>query len=329
MFFVLGGNIYCLKLWGDKSGPYFNALYLFQGVGYLLSPLLAEALIFSRQKPSIEDIANQFEEAILTPLQVLYTTVGAMTFAVAFTFLFGAPADKGQGSYDLPKVLPCCKAIPDNATPKVHLEKFAKNVLIALMTAYCALSNGLAFSFGHFLTTYAVKGPLGLTQQIGSRTTSFYYASQVVMRAFNIFLVSRISIFTLLNVYFLLISIGAIFLVLFPTFWALQLGSVLVGLGAGSLFPMGLLWVQGHMELSSRVASLFCMATTVGAQLLRLTEGAFIELNPDTHVYQLCVVVVTHVAVFVASAVIMQWRERRERRREMESGGDKDGPLKT
>ena len=47
------------------------------------------------------------------------------------------------------------------------------------MTLYCVASNGMSFSFGHFLTTYSVKSSLMLSQQDGARLTSIYYGAQV------------------------------------------------------------------------------------------------------------------------------------------------------
>ncbi len=57
LFFLLipsGINIYCLQLWGDASGPFVNALYLFQGAGFLLSPIMTECVL----APTSFDTAN-------------------------------------------------------------------------------------------------------------------------------------------------------------------------------------------------------------------------------------------------------------------------------
>ena len=103
------------------------------------------------------------------------------------------------------------------------------------------------------------------------------------MRAANILLVTRVSRATLLTLYLCLVSSGAAILLLLPShsLASIYSGVALVGLGAGSLFPMGLLWVQGHLEISGRTASLFCIATTMGAQFLRIPEGALIEVEPQ------------------------------------------------
>ena len=107
--------------------------------------------------------------------------------------------------------------------------------------------------------------------------------SQVLMRAANIFLVTRVSRSSLVTLYLCLVSAGAAVLVLVPSHSpaSIYAGVCLVGLGAGSLFPMGLLWVQGHLEISGRTASVFCIATTLGAQFLRIPEGALIDREPQ------------------------------------------------
>lgn len=149
------------------------------------------------------------------------------------------------------------------------------------MGLFCVASNGMNFAFGHFLTTYSVKGSLKLTQQDGARLTSVYYASQVFVRFINIFLVLKIRRLHLVIFYLGLVGVGAATLIVSPTVWALRIGCVLVGLGGGSLFPIGLLWLQGELEVSSQVASLFCVGTTIGAQVFRIPEAAFIDTIPE------------------------------------------------
>ena len=97
----------------------------------------------------------------------------------------------------------------------------------------------------------------------------------------NIFLVLRVRRLHLVVLYLSLVGLGAATLIISPTLWALRIGCVLVGLGGGSLFPIGLLWLQGELEVSGKVASLFCVGTTVGAQLFRFPEAAFIDKVPE------------------------------------------------
>ena len=99
--------------------------------------------------------------------------------------------------------------------------------------------------------------------------TSVYYASQITMRGINIVLVTKLKRIFLVLIFLSLVSSGTLVLFAWNAQWGLMIGSAIVGLGSGSLFPMGLLWLQGHMELSGKITALFCLATTLGAQLFR------------------------------------------------------------
>ena len=104
----------------------------------------------------------------------------------------------------------------------------------------------------------------------------------MLVRFVNIFLILRIRRLRLVAFYLCLVGAGAATLLVAPaSLWALKIGCVLVGLGAGSLFPIALLWLQGELEVSGKVASLFCVGTTVGAQLFRFPEAAFIQTVPE------------------------------------------------
>ena len=64
--------------------------------------------------------------------------------------------------------------------------------VVVLMTLYCTVGNGLSYSYGHFLTAYAVKSSHGLSAVAGARLTSMYYAAQVIVRAINIVLIIKV-----------------------------------------------------------------------------------------------------------------------------------------
>eukprot|EP00095_Tigriopus_kingsejongensis_P004190 maker-scaffold208_size258758-snap-gene-0.17 protein:Tk04190 transcript:maker-scaffold208_size258758-snap-gene-0.17-mRNA-1 annotation:"sodium-dependent glucose transporter 1" len=109
-FIDTGGNVYCLQLWKEKSGPYLNALYLSQGLGFMLAPVLAENVLPDSSPESLEldehlnhsDIARvpiqhesiEFQDfAMFTPLQALYLGIALVILIIGLGFLVGIPAD--------------------------------------------------------------------------------------------------------------------------------------------------------------------------------------------------------------------------------------------
>lgn len=240
---------------------------------------------------------------MITPLQSLYLSIGFAALIVAVGFIFGIPADLRKAKIpDFP--LEQIRAL-ESKFMKNQSESWSTTFLISIMTFYSLCAYGLSFAFGSFLTAYSVFGSLGLSPQIGARITSFYYGAQVLMRAMNVVLVGKFRRIVLVWFYLTLVTLGAFILFVIPGVNGLALGSIIVGLGSGSLFPMGLLWIQGEMEISSKVTGLFCLGTTLGAQFFRFPEGAFISSVPKVHLYLLITALACcFVSFFAANSIV-------------------------
>lgn len=320
-FIDTGGNVFCLQLWKDKSGPYLNALYLSQGLGFMLAPILAESILPDTSPKSLKEDQNstngedhiamiplsdhavEFQDFdMFTPLQALYMGIGSVSMIIGIGFMFGIPADAKVGSYDVPQDADGGPKTKQNQT------RVIEHLLVITMTVFSMLANGISFTYGYFLTAYVVKGSFQMSPQSGARLTSYYYISLVLMRGINIPLVAKFQSIHILMFDLGIVFLGSICVAILPTFWGLQMGTVLIGLGVGSLFPMGLVWLQSKMELSGKVTALLCVATTLGAQLLRIPEGAFIDTVPNVHVYLLLTAFGAIVLIF-ATAVILARRK--------------------
>ncbi|XP_059096043.1 sodium-dependent glucose transporter 1B-like isoform X1 [Tigriopus californicus] len=320
-FIDTGGNVFCLRMWNEKSGPYLNALYLSQGMGFMLAPILAESILPDSVPTDVTKDQNQtngedhiakiplsdhtieFQDFdMFTPLQALYMGIGSVSMVIGIGFMFGIPADTKVGSYNLPQDAETGSNVNQSHTRLLQI------LLIITMTIFSMLANGMSFTYGYFLTAYVVKGSYQLSPQSGARLTSIYYGSLVLMRGVNIPLVAKFQSFHILLFDLASVFIGSICVATLSTFWGLQIGTVLIGLGVGSLFPMGLVWMRSKMELSGKVTALLCVATTLGAQLLRIPEGAFIDTVPMVHVFLLLATFGAIVMTF-ASAVLLASRK--------------------
>lgn len=112
--------MYCLQVWQDNSGPYFNALHLSQSLGFMLAPILAEKVLPSTNdgRSAIQTSADTNDtvqiipvatgvqmfdhmNTMFSPIQALYLAIGFFTFLIAVCFLAGIPADKKTGSYSV------------------------------------------------------------------------------------------------------------------------------------------------------------------------------------------------------------------------------------
>ena len=329
-FLDAGANVYCLRIWGDKSGPYFNALHLAQGVGFLVAPILAETVLPSAfesemleslnlsenfqetLKLTMESMPEVGEDFMLNPLQALYLSIGFTTLIVAICFIVGIPADL------MPKEdehATADKKNEEEKKKKPSAEKKDKQLVfgvVGTMMFYSFCSYGLSFAFGHFLTAFAVKGDLQLSPRDGARLTSFYYAAQVFVRGLNIFLVDRFMHFQIVVFSLGLVATGAFVLFAAPVYYGTAVGTVIVGLGTGSLFPMGLLYIQSKMRLSGKFTGLICLGASVGSQVFRFPAAAFIESVPMVHLYLLAFGCLASCASFYSVYHLAEKREKFE-----------------
>lgn len=71
----------------------------------------------------------------------------------------------------------------------VRSRRFA---LIALVTLFFCIANGINFSFTNFLTVFAVQSNLALTKSLGARATATYFAASATMKFISIFCIAKV-----------------------------------------------------------------------------------------------------------------------------------------
>lgn len=280
-----GCNIICLKLWGEQVGPFYTALHLFFGMGNVLGPICVDLFLTSRT-------------AVLgfTQLQMLHLSIGCYLLIVAGLF-FAAIFAAHIPSKDI--------AQTDSASNANESKKNLREyVVICLLTVFFCIANGVNFAYTNYLTVFATRSELGLTESAGAKATTLYFGSSCLMKLATVFCILKISALHLVLLDLSLLQIGCVALLLQgeSSSVAFFAGTALVGLGVSTLFCSGAVWLKQWLgeKMSSKVTSAFIISTSLGAQCFKIPLAPIIESMPMSLIYSLCLATGTMALIFCA-----------------------------
>ena len=236
-----GGNTLMMWLHHDKSGPYLSALYMFTGLGSLVTPA----------------IIGQFLEHTGN-IGPSYWVLGLIALP-GILMLFRIPGPVAQK--------------PALAANRTVVDR-GMVAFIILLYFLCVGSQAL---FSGWVFTYAVK--LNLASELSaSYLTSAYWTAQAVGLLLSIYITARLrpQIILIGNLGCGLLSLSAI--LIFPaSVAALWAGTIGLGLAMAPLFPAAFTLVGQRMQITGRVNGWFLASASAGAMTLPWVAGQIIE----------------------------------------------------
>ncbi|XP_023211302.1 sodium-dependent glucose transporter 1-like isoform X2 [Centruroides sculpturatus] len=290
-----GNNVYCLDIWKKESGPYLQALHFFFGLGAFIAPLIAE--------PFLPDSSNNHEKNS-THNSTYFTTVYSELDNHSTS---NSPNEDGHSIHFPYGILGCyvlfvvishiialCiwpkeeKTDRNEATNNIHKSNIPLySTIISLTALFMCMYSGLEIAFGQLLTTFAVKGNLHLSESTGSFMTSVYWGTYTFARAFSIFLVTCTNLICPILVDLALFIAAGVCLSLFggSSETMLWIGIAVLGFGLSSVFPSVLAWLEFHIPLNSKVASLFIVGVSLGEMVVPLSISHFIDKHSMALMY--------------------------------------------
>merc|ERR1712012_903774 len=153
---------------------------------------------------------------------------------------------------------------------------------IAFMTMTFATTNGINFAYSNFVTKFAVNSELSLNKSQGARITAIYFGCSAITKFVTIGMLKIFKPIRLIVLNVILLAIASVILLLFAneSLLAYQSGTALAGIGTSTLFSNGVLWMQSQLELGSQVTAMLLIATTIGAQVVKIPVVAWIDTYP-------------------------------------------------
>jgi FHS family Na+ dependent glucose MFS transporter 1 len=237
----VGSNTLLVWALGTAVAPFMNGLHLFFGLGTFLVPLLISAMASLSGDPG----------------KVYW--VLSLCFIPIILYLLCLPSPKMNLS---------------SGNPMTGQER---RFLITLLIALFFLTTGAEFGFGGWIYSYAIHSNLA-NATTAAYLNSAYWGSFSLARLISIPVAMRFRSQTILQsgMVIALASLGIIFF--FPTSQGgMWLGTVGVGLGVATLFPVTLTWVGDHLRIDGRTTGYFFVGASLGTMTLPWIIGQFFE----------------------------------------------------
>ena len=246
---VLGGNVWAGKAFDTHAVAALNLVNVFYGVGAFLGPLAA----------------SQFLRLGRTALFALWAPAAGFLLLAPF-FLTVLPRVTGRREQK--------GATGDaSAAPPGWLASPALWAPALLLLVYVGAENGV----GGWTTTYVARSA-AVGAETGAMVTSGFWLALTLGRILGVPLGVRLSSWRLLGLSVLTAVIGSVVLLLGQgNLASTATGTVLLGLGFGPIYPVGMAVVLDTFHGSGKVASVAGAMGSVGGALLPWLQGLLLS----------------------------------------------------
>ncbi len=264
----VGGNTLLGWVYGDKVGPYMNALHFFFGVGAITAPLVvAQVLKFGGSITW----AYWILALLLLPIAVWMTRV---------------PSPPSIHTQDKTKA------------PSVNL------ILLSLFVIFFLFYSGLELGYGNWVFSYAKN--LKLEDEIhAAYLTSLFWGALTAGRFVGIPIAARMGPVKILamDIIGCAVSIGAV-MVWPESSWVLWAGTAGAGFFMASVFPTLMTFAGQSLSLTGKITSLFFIGASLGAMIFPWLIGQWFEsIGPHVLMTVLLAIMALMSAVFVTLAL--------------------------
>ncbi len=235
----VGGNALIVWAYGDRVGPYMNALHFAFGLGAFISPIVvAQAVLLS------SDITWAYRGLVLLMLP-------------AFFWLLRLPSP------------------PAPTAAEKHANGPARPALVALLALFFVLYVAAEGSMGGWIYTYTVAAGLG-TASSAAYLTSAFWGALTLGRLLSIPLAARVKPAAMLLVDLIGCLVG-VAIILLGTGAATWAGTFITGFAMAAIFPTAIAFAGARMTLTGRVTAWFLVGASLGGMTLPWLIGQLFE----------------------------------------------------
>lgn len=263
-----------------------------------------EATLFPAGSDESDDVSGgvvmAFEKYGVTRMHMLYTVIAIIVLHVAFSFLFFLCSTTLH-----PRTI-------QSAERKVHLNRPRQKYLFVGLLFFFYLSYvGSEVSYGQFLATFALNGPLKLSPSTANYVTTTFWASFAATRFVSIFIAHFFNPTSMLVLNLVLCSVGSISLCVGAqsNLLVLYVGSAILGTAMASTFATGFLWTEARLTVTHRIASMFSIASALGEMIFPTITGVLMDSHPMALMYLIVSSNVLCIATFAGAWFLTsRWR---------------------
>jgi len=160
-------------------------------------------------------------------------------------------------------------------------------VVVVAMVLFFFLYVGQEVAYGTFITAFSVQSKLGLSRQEGSDVTAIFWGTFAATRGLAIPAAIFLNPQEIMTLSCTICLVGATLLsVLGEVYWEVfYVGSAVMGAGMASVYATGLLWMEKHVKMNSRILTTMVIAGALGVKVFPLLVGQTIEKHPASFLY--------------------------------------------
>lgn len=294
-------NSELLSLFGNKAGPYMQAMHFAFAVGGIVSPLVMAPFlavennadygypnttsqytktnvskyvdIYSNNRSiMLQNLSNVVFNQKTSKVYIPYSISGILAFTSALSFIF---------VYLKSRRLFRNKTVRQKTIRNVRqLTRFTKLFILFIFSIIFLLYTAMEDTVGAFVTTFCVE-QMGMTKTEGSYVTSFFWSFFAFGRLTGILAGKLLRSIPLVAIYSTSLMLSFVLLALAPfinsqaTVWV---STAFTGLAMSILFPVLFTWTEEDFLLvNGKIASLFIVMSTAGSIASPAALGYLIE----------------------------------------------------
>ena len=236
--------------------------------------LTSDGTIIDTSSESTFTSENTTNEVKLSSLvvdhfQKAYILIALFLIAVALLFMYFFYTSPLQGTISGSNE----RGGTVNLTPA---DKYFTSHILGLLFVFYFLYVGAEVGFGSYIYTFAIdEDTVKFQPKTATHLNSLFWGSFATMRGVSIFIASVVSPLTMLTIDILgcLVSSAALSYEADTNATVLWVGTAVLGASMASLFPAGISWLESHVSVTSKMASLLIIGSAFGEMAIPIILG--------------------------------------------------------
>lgn len=270
----VGTNVWILRLFSDRSGPYIMALYTSFSLGTVLAPLYSAP--FLQESLLIGTMSKIHIPYLITSIFTLIPCLG-------LTYLF---IQQLALRYDdrnfFSRRVTYTRQSSKTALNSRSSTSFGEKTLVLLAVLMIMIYSGMEIIFSEYMISMLNRSKLNLTSsttsQIRSATNAAYSVGKVIFIGISTFI--RPYRIILLDSLVVIFSVIMLIIYFNSSLSAIWIFSILFGLGTSSLYPSIYPFVETFVEVDYFKGSFFICASGLTAIIFPVLIGSYLESTP-------------------------------------------------
>ena len=320
--------VWIMEIWQNEAGPFIQAQHFSYALGSLV-PSLVLAPFLTKEPEEEEGVSTTTTESSANPTQKLvvpfiivgvFVSLAALTQLLLYIFARYYPPPPEQGRLDAKPVLETNNDDKMGDTPVKKIRNWYRIKLIALTAVFIGMSQGMEMCTFQFMSTFAQKGGLGLSESQGANIQSGLTGSFAVGRGLGILIILRIPPQLIMCVNLVLVVCGSIILLVFAdnSHALLWTGTVVLGLGYSTIYASFCAFIERHLMFTQWVGAFILIFGSSIPAIYPLIVGGLIDENPGVVTYtNFFSVAWCTVALAVASKLVYDRRKQAKNQKKL------------